>query len=176
VLARAHAGTDAPVAALRDAIRRVDPELAVSFTARGDVLAVGPLAFAPYLAGLLTLLAILSLVLAMAGLYGVLSHVVARRTREMGVRIALGAEPRRIVRLVLKDGFRPIAEGLFIGLASAAIVRMLMKANLSLAIGPIDPVACVLAIVLLAIAGCAACYLPARRASRVDPNVALRDL
>lgn len=176
VLARFAPGRDASAAALRDAIRRVDPELALSFASRADVLSVGPLAFAPYLAALLTLLAFLSLALAMAGLYGVLSHVVARRTREMGVRIALGAQPRRIVGLVLKDGFRPIAEGLFIGLASAAIVRVLMKVNLSLAIGPIDPVACVLAIVLLILAGSIACYLPARRASRVDPNVVLRDL
>jgi hypothetical protein len=175
VVARASAGA-APLPALRDAIRRSDPDLAVGFLARADVLAVGPLAFTPYLAVLLTVLALLAMVLAMAGLYGVLSHVVARRTREMGIRIALGAGSGRIARLVLRDGFRPIVEGLFIGLATATVVRIFMKANLYSVIAPLDPLAFGLAIVLCVAAGVTACYLPARRASRVDPNVALRNL
>jgi putative ABC transport system permease protein len=176
VVARSAPGGGAPTRALRDAINRADPELAMGFLARADVLAAGPLAFAPYLASLLLTMALLALVLAMAGLYGVLSHVVERRRRELGIRIALGADRRRITTLVLKDGFRPILEGLFIGLATALIVRVFMKASLSLNILPLDPVSWGLAVVLLVLAGAAACYLPARRASRMDPNAALRDL
>ena len=101
----------------------------------------------------------------------------ARRTREMGIRMALGAGRPRIVRLVLKDGFRPIAEGLFIGLATATVIRVYLKGALrNDEVVPLDPVACVAAAVLVSAAGALACYLPARRAAAVDPNVALRNL
>ena len=175
VVARAKPGSPAPVDTLRAAVRAVDPELAISFVARGDVLTAGPLAFLGAVATALVTLACLALGLAMAGLYGVLSHVVARRTREMGIRFALGANQRHVATLVIRDGFRPIVEGLFIGLGSAIVIRLLMKrALLDNAIAPIDPWAFALAAVLLFAAGIAASYLPARRAAGIQPTEALR--
>jgi putative ABC transport system permease protein len=175
IAARARPGSPAPVDTLRAVVRAVDPELALSFVARGDVLTAGPLAFLGAVATALVTLACLALGLAMAGLYGVLSHVVARRTREMGIRFALGANQRHVATLVIRDGFRPIVEGLFIGLGSAIVIRLLMKrALLDNAIAPIDPLAFALAAVLLFAAGVAASYLPARRAASIQPTEALR--
>jgi ABC-type antimicrobial peptide transport system permease subunit len=89
--------------------------------------------------------------------------------------VALGARRTNIVSLVLKDGFRPIAEGLFIGLATATVFRFYLRtAMAAVDVAPLDAGACVAAAVLVGVAGATACYLPARRASSVDPNVALR--
>ena len=90
--------------------------------------------------------------------------------------LALGASPTRIVRLVLKDGLRPVAEGTFIGLAAALVIRQLMQLNFTESLSPIDVATFLLAAVPLTIAGAVAAYLPARKAARVNPNVALKDL
>jgi predicted permease len=176
-LARDRAG-DARAAATRlaTAIRRADPELAARVTGAADVLAQGPFVFLGFVATVAGGLATLALVLAMAGLYGVLSHVVDKRRREMGVRVALGASPARIVKLVLKDGLRPVAEGTFIGLGAALVIRQLMQLNFTESFSPIDVATFLLAAVPLTVAGAIAAYLPARRAARVSPNVALKDL
>jgi predicted permease len=177
VVARAPKGRPAPVESMRAAIKQVDPELAVTSVAAADLLERGPFAFIGYLASILTALASLALGMAMAGLYGVLSHVVARRTREMGIRIAIGATASRIIIMVFRDGFRPILEGLFIGLATATVFRVFLKTAMSAKeVAPVDPIACVIAGALVTVAGALACYLPARRAASVDPNVALRVL
>jgi predicted permease len=176
-LARARAGGEAPVAKLAEAIRAVDPELAMDRLVSAEVLELGPLAFMRWLAAIVAGLAVLALALAMAGLYGVLSHVVDRRMREMGVRMALGADAGRLARLVRKDGFRPVVEGLFIGLATAVVVRVFLKFQFVIhEVAPIDPLAFGAAAALLGAAALVACYLPARRAARVDPNIALRAL
>jgi len=155
----------------------VDPELATTFVAPANVLEGGPFMLIGYIATVLATLAVLALGMAMAGLYGVLSHVMARRTCEMGIRIAIGADTSRIVRLVLKDGFRPIVEGLFIGLATATVIRVFLRTALSAKeIPPVDTMASITAALLVALAGALACYLPARRAASVDPNSALRNL
>src|SRR4029078_401257 len=112
---------------------------------RCEALERGALPFVGYLATILTVLSFLALGMAMAGLYGVLSHVVARRSREMGIRIPIGATSARIIRLVLHDGFRPILEGLFIGLATATVIRVFLKFSLRADnIAPVDPLACLL--------------------------------
>lgn len=164
------------IGALRSAVRRVDPDLAVMQVGRADVLAAGPLAFLEFAGIVFGGLAVLALALAMAGLYGVLSHVVDRRTRELGIRIALGAERRRIARLVLRQGFRPIAEGLFIGLGVALVLRYLLQINMEDTLSPIDVATFALAAAPLLAAGLIACYLPARRAASVNPLDALRQL
>jgi predicted permease len=165
-----------PVETLAAALHDADPEMAVNFVTTGAVVVGGLFAFARGIALTLTGLAVFALAVATVGLYGVMSHVFARRTREMGLRLALGATPRAIVTLVLRDGFRPIAEGLFIGLATATVIRVFMMRTMSGDVAPFNLVECLVCVVLLSVAGAMACWLPARRASTVAPNVALRSL
>lgn len=164
------------VAAVTDAVRRAAPDLAVQPVGRAEVLANGPLVFLGFMATSAGGLGTLALVLTMTGLYGVLSHVVSRRRREMGLRLALGADRRDILRLILLGGFRPVAEGLFIGLASAWVLRQVFQMEFTSELSPIDLAMFGSAAVPLVVAAAVACYLPARSAARVDPNVALRDL
>jgi putative ABC transport system permease protein len=175
IAARA-ANPGAAAGTLRAVIRRADPELAVSAIGTGTRLLIGPFFLLRILAGLATALGAVALVLAMAGLYGVLSHVVARRTREIGIRIAIGADRARIFRLILRDGLRPVLKGLVIGLGVGVLLRIALRATVVTTLSPIDVVVFALAPIPFVAAALLACYLPAARASRVDPNVALRDL
>ena len=117
--------------------------------------------------------AVLSLLLACAGLYGVLSYLATQRTGEMGIRMALGANPYQVLRLMLADGMRPAVYGLVVGsIASAASVRLIE--SMLYQTRPLDPaVFAIVATALLVVAGLA-CLLPAWRASRIDPMQALR--
>ena len=178
IFVRARTGTDveAVLPRLHRAIQRADPDVAISFLGRADrsrrwVQA----AVATLVTTAAGVLATIALVLSMAGLFGVLSHVVARRTREFGVRIALGASRARVTRLVLKDGCRPVVEGLVMGLGAAVVIAMLLQTDFTRDIA-IDPIAFAVAAGPLLIAAAIACYLPARRAARVEPTVALRDI
>ena len=164
------------VSSLRTAVRRVNPDIAVVQAGRGDLLAAGPLALLEFASLIFGGLAALALTLSMAGLYGVLSHVVERRTRELAVRIALGAERGRVARLILRQGFRPIVEGLSIGLGVAIVVRQFVQQNMTATLSPLDAATFALAAVPLIVAGLVACYLPARRAAAVNPLDALRQL
>ena len=114
-----------------------------------------------------------ALILAGIGLYGVLSYGVSARTREIGVRAALGASRRRIVALVVRDGMTAAGVGLVVGLVVAAGVARLME-RLLFGIEPLDPVSFLLALLLLGAVGVVACALPAIRAARIDPAQALR--
>ncbi len=120
-------------------------------------------------------LGIFALVLALVGLVGVLSHLVARRTREVGVRMALGATRERILGMILRDGLRPVAGGILVGLAFGAIARLAMRPMFQRLVPAFDPwIAAAVPLALLG-AGTVACYLPARRAARIDPYTALRE-
>jgi putative ABC transport system permease protein len=176
LLARGVGGAPAAVAALRAAVRQVDPSLAVSAAGTADVLLGGPMFLLRVVALLAASLGGLALVLAMAGLFGVLSHVVERRRREIGVRLAMGADRRDIVRMVLRDGLRPVGKGLVLGLLIGLGVRIVMRGQVFTTIAAWDPVEFTGLPVLFIAAALIACWLPAVRASRVDPNVALRDL
>jgi putative ABC transport system permease protein len=114
-----------------------------------------------------------SLILAAAGIYGVLSGMVAERTREMGVRSALGASRANIVSLILGQGLTLASLGVVIGLAGAAATSFLIGTML-FGVSPLDPLTYVAVIVLMLAVTIIACYLPARRASHVDPIIALR--
>jgi predicted permease len=164
------------VRALRDAIRRVDPGLAVESAGTGLGALGGPTVFLRTASLMAVVLGALTLLLTMVGLYGVQSHGVAERTREFGVRMSFGATAQHIRALVLTEGYRPVLQGLAIGLFVGFVGRGLVRAfwwdGMSLA----DGWMLVAVPVSLLVASFFACWLPARRASRVDPNVALRHL
>jgi ABC-type antimicrobial peptide transport system permease subunit len=116
---------------------------------------------------------LLALILACVGVYGLLAYGVARRTREIGIRMALGAQRRGVVALILGGAWRPLALGLAIGLPAAWAASRWIQ-SLLFGLNPTDPVAIVAPVLLLVVVAHVAAYLPARRASRVDPLVALR--
>lgn len=125
------------------------------------------------LARLASLFGVLALVLACIGLYGLLAYEVARRTREIGIRAALGAQNRDVLRLVGGQGLVLIVVGAVFGVAAAAGVTRSLR-SLLFGVQPSDPITFLAVIALLLVVGLAACYIPARRATRVDPMVALR--
>jgi putative ABC transport system permease protein len=122
---------------------------------------------------LLGLFAGLGLTLALIGIYGVISYSVSQRTHEIGIRMALGAQPRDVMRDVLRDGMKLTLSGLAIGLIAALGLTRLMM-SLLFEVKPTDPVTFAGVTILLGAVSVTACYFPARRAMRVDPMVALR--
>jgi putative ABC transport system permease protein len=170
---RTHGEPPALAPSARAALARIDPDQPVS-TVRSmeDVIAesVGGRRF-PML--LLTLFSAVALALAAVGVYGVVNYLVAQRTREMGIRLALGAQRTQVVRLVVATTLRPVALGLIVGLVGALFAGRMLT-TLLYSVEPSDPaVLAAIAIVLTATA-LAACLLPAGRAARVDPMAALR--
>jgi putative ABC transport system permease protein len=107
------------------------------------------------------------------GVYGVIAQLVNQRTNEIGIRIALGADPRRVRRLVIRHGGVLIGIGALLGTAGAVALTRVIRRNLY-GISATDPLTFALALALLAAIALAACYIPARRASRIDPMAALR--
>jgi predicted permease len=164
---------EALLPAVREEIRALDPALP---TYGGVTLerslrnALSPQETAALLAGLLGALA---LALALVGLYGVVAYGVARRTRELGIRIALGASPREVLRAVLRGAGRTTLAGVALGLVGALLVGRVMG-SLLFGVSPSDPLVFLAVPVLLSAVALLASLLPARRATRVDPLVALR--
>ena len=157
------------------AVRRADPALAVIWTGRAEMIAAGPLVLLSVLASAARALGAFALALAVAGLYGVLSQVVASRMKEMGVRKALGASPRRLMVLVFRRAFYPVCGGLAISALLAFAVSFLFDDPVRAEVSPLASTTFLFAAVPLVVAACAACYLPARRAARVDVSVSLRE-
>jgi len=118
-------------------------------------------------------LAALALLLTVVGVYGILSYSVRERTREIGVRIALGADRRDVLSLILRQGVSLVAVGIAVGLVAAAGVTRFLSALL-FGVKPLDWPAFVIASAILVAAGALASYLPARRATRIEPIEALR--
>jgi hypothetical protein len=176
IVARSNGDAATAVRALRGALRHVDPDLAVQVIGTGGTVLAGASVFRRA-AGMTALaLGALTLSLAMVGLFGIQSHIVAYRTREIGVRISLGASPRQIQRMVLSDGYRPVVEGLAIGLFIGVIGRAIVRAYTDVDVSVVDPWLFFVVPIPLIVAAFCACYFPAHRAAGGDPNVALRHL
>ena len=117
--------------------------------------------------------ALLALLLAALGIYVVMSYTTAQRTRELGIRLALGAQTSAVLKLVALQGMKLAFIGVALGLLGSFAITRLMK-NLLFEVGTTDPVTFSLVAVLLAVVSFVACYIPARRATKVDPLIALR--
>jgi putative ABC transport system permease protein len=159
--------------AVRTAVSGIDPQLAVRQVRTGDTLSSAVIAPARFLTAVVSAFAAIALVLTVAGLYGVLSYLVARRRREIGIRIALGAGRADVIRMVLRRAAVLVVPGLVLGSAAAfAVTRLLGFIVFDARVGA--PAIVAGACVLMLAAGSAAALLPARRAASVDPMNALR--
>ena len=158
---------------IRQQIRALDPNLPVAdVRTMSDV--VGATLSTPRFTGvLLGTFAALALILSAIGIYGVLSYVVSRRTREIGIRVAIGAQRAQVLRLILRSGLSLALAGVVIGIAVAAAASQLMRGMLH-DVQPMDPFTFLAAIVLLSSIAALASLVPAWRASRVDPVVVLK--
>jgi predicted permease len=160
--------------ALRTAVGALDPNLAVFNIMTLDAATSISLLPVKVAATLTAALGVLALILGAIGLYGVMSYLVRQRAREIGIRMALGANSGAVVRLIAGQGLHWTAIGLALGLGAAFGVARLI-AGFLYGISPTDPMAFGVITLLLTATTLMACYVPARRASRVDPLVALRD-
>jgi putative ABC transport system permease protein len=167
------ADTAAIVSSVRREVEKLDPEV--------PVYGIGPLSdllrqsvsrqrFELFL---LAIFALIALLVAAVGVYGLLTHAVTRRTGEIGIRVALGGQPNSVMRLLIGQGMKRIAFGLAIGLLASLGLTRLMS-NLLYGVSPSDPVTLTSVIVLLAVVAWVACWIPARRALTIGPATALR--
>jgi putative ABC transport system permease protein len=166
--------TDA-LSAVRSSLRAMDPQLVLiqPFT-MDQIISQSPSVFLRrYPSYLIGSFAALALVLAMVGLYGLISYSVSQRTRELGIRMALGAQQRDVMRLVLGEGARLTLPGVVFGLAAALGLTQLMR-SLLFGVSAVDPVTFASVAVVLGLVAILACYIPARRAMSTDPSAALR--
>ncbi len=161
------------VPALRDAVRSTDPQLPLDGVRTLQDIAVDRLGARRFALSLFGVFAALALALGAIGIYGVMSYGVAQRSRELGMRLALGASRGSVLRMVLAQGARLTVPGLVLGLA-AAMASARVLGDLLYEVSPLDPWTYVLVAVLLAAVSVAATWLPARRATRLDPAVSLR--
>jgi putative ABC transport system permease protein len=158
---------------IRDVVHRTDPELPLPAFRTMDEVLTASVAERRFQLSLVLLFAVAATLLASLGIYGVVSYSVAQRTNEIGIRLALGAQPREIRRLVLRQGLTPVILGLVAGVASSLGLGRVLR-GLLFGVGLTDPLAIAGVVVTLAAVAVAANYLPARSATRVDPLRALR--
>ena len=168
--------TGNPVAAapaIREAVHAIDPDLPVAGMMPMQEFLVGVLITERFSAVLMATLAGLGLLLAALGLYGVMAYSVGLRTGEIGLRMALGARPRDVLRLVIVQGLTLVLAGLAVGVGGALALTRLLAGTLY-QVSPADPKTFVVVAIVLSGVALLACWLPARRAARVNPMVALR--
>ena len=159
--------------AVTQEIHRLDKNQPVADIATMEEIALEPIKQQRMVMALLTSFAGLALVLSALGIYGVLSYSIAQRTREIGLRLALGADRGNVLRLVVRTGARLAFLGIAMGTGAALILTRLMT-DLLYGVRPADPLTFSAVTIVLAATSMLACYIPARRATRVDPLVALR--
>jgi predicted lysophospholipase L1 biosynthesis ABC-type transport system permease subunit len=173
LVAEAAGGDPAALApVLRSTVRAADPDVAVPLRALSELVA-DSVAERRFLLLVLAGFAGVALVLAAVGIYGVVSYAVARRTREMGIRLALGAAPQSVVSLVLTGALRSVGAGLVLGILGGLALSGFLR-SLLYEVPPTDPVTFSVVPLLLLGAALLASWLPARRGTRVDPIKAMR--
>jgi len=173
LIVRSRLSLDALSRALRQEVRAVDPDLGVVNASMVTALLDRPLAQPRFNAGVLLAFGAVAVLLAAIGLYGLVSFAVAQRTREIGIRLAVGAQPRQIVTLFLKRGLAPVAAGCVIGII-AVLAGGRLVSSLLYGVTPSDPVAIIGAVVGFTLVAVMAALIPARRAAGSDPAAALR--
>jgi len=160
-------------AAVRNAILSVDSEQAIFNVATLQELQANSILLRSFFMLLLIIFALLALVLAVVGIYGVMSYAVTQRTQEIGIRLALGARAGDVLSLILRNGMILTLAGVLLGLAGAFFLTRLL-ATLLFGVEPTDAATFASVSIALIVAAFVACYIPARRATKVDPLVSLR--
>jgi predicted permease len=159
--------------AIRRAVASADPEQPVLLSATLSTLIGDSIADRRFLYITLSITGVLALLLAAAGVYGVVSHAASQRIREVGIRMAIGATPRNIVALIFRQGMRPVVLGSVAGILAAKAAVTLMRSSVT-GLADADSRAFLLAVALVIAAAAAACLIPARRAAKLDPMAGLR--
>jgi predicted permease len=173
IAVRAAGSPSSLIASIRSAVHTIDPLINARELRPMDEMISDSIVRPRFQTWLLTTFGTLALALAAIGIYGVIAYSVAQRTSEIGLRIALGAPPARVVGMVMRSGAIPVAAGLAIGIAASIMVSKVM-AGLLYGVRPTDTVTFVVVTVVLAGVATAAAYLPAMRAAAIDPISALR--
>src|SRR6516162_1966889 len=158
---------------LRESVATLSNEVPVSEVQTMDAVVTGAVSTPAATTSLFVAFAALALLLGIIGIYGVFSYLVAQRTREIGLRVALGAQRRDVLVLVMKEGAKFSLAGIAIGLLSAVFVTRSMASQLY-GVSPLDPLTYLAVALVMAAVALLACYVPTRRAMRVDPAIALR--
>ena len=166
--------TDAIAGVIRERLRVFDPQLLILRTRAMDEIVSGALSRPRFNLLIMGTFALMALGLAAIGIYGVVAFLVAQRTREIGIRMALGARAADVLGLVLREGMSPVLLGAAGGMLAAIAATRAIRTML-FGVTPLDAISLAAAPALLAVVALIACYLPARRALRVDPIVALRE-
>jgi len=162
------------VAALRAALNEVDSTQVMTEVHTVDAYASRQLDRTRETSVILSLFGFVSIVLAVVGLYAIVAHIVSQRTREIGIRIALGARTGAVLQLILRQGLRLVVVGMVLGLAASLLLTRAMQ-SLLWSVSPTDPLTFALVTVTLFGVGVLACILPARRAARIDPLLVIKD-
>jgi predicted permease len=173
IVVRTNLDPEAIGPALRAAVREIDREMPIPRVMTMQAIVSESVANRRFQLSVVTLFALCAVALASIGIFGVISHLVAQRTSEIGLRMALGAQASDLRRLVLGQGLRPVFVGLAIGAAGALAAGRALR-SLLFGVSPTDPAIVFGAVALLMTCAVAACYLPAQRATRIDPLKALR--
>ncbi len=161
------------VPAIRGVLRRIDKDQPIAKISTMDQLVANSVAGSRFTTLLLSAFAGLALGLACIGIYGVMAYSVAQRTHELGIRMALGAHPANVLRMVIREGMFLAAGGIIIGIGGALVLGRVLQ-SLLFEIKPTDAATFVTVAIVLAAVSAVACWIPARRATKVDPMVALR--
>ena len=173
IMVRTDASLEALTSSVRSIMQRRAPEVPVTVTRRMEDVVRNSMVTTTFTMTILSIAAIVALLLGSVGLYGVITYVVAQRTREIGVRVALGASPTVVSGMVLRQGMIVVIVGVLIGTAASLALTRLMS-SLLYGVSAYDPLTFVSVIVALAAVSATATYLPARRAASIDPLTALR--